>query len=351
MRPSLPILTALLLASCGEPQLVERRHARECLGQPFSIRWFCDRGTDLALGIDEGDFKDANFGTRIHDADTGPTELSCFPDDVVFVTDGRGTARAYAGYLRWQHHLESADDGTRVRSVYRHEPAMGLLDRHIEPEFLTAMRGIEAELEVAHELERGRPWITTTVRFTNRAVETVRAHWLYQDGAHLHLPKPDQHDVTAVSSAGGGHFVQVDGGPTAWVGLADFDAGVCSVVHAPDAALCFVLPDYFGVRGSSLTAVGEVVQGVPCGLGGNDRFWVHAEELPLDLAAHPALGRAVARADLKIQGALFDLGELPPGATRAVVFHRFGVHGAETAPAVITGVAAMLRRIAARSTR
>ena len=47
---------------------------------------------------------------------------------------------------------------------------------------------------------------------------------------------------------------------------------------------------------------------------------------------------------LKIQGVLFDLGELAPGAARSVRFHRFGVLGGATD--VAAAVAQRIDRIA-----
>lgn len=319
---------------------------RQYQGKPYRMLWLRDQESDLALGINEGDFKDANFGTRIHDSNGGPKEYSCYPDDVVFVSQGGVTKQAYAGYLKWNHSSRISEDGKVASSTYSRRGDMGLFDTHIEKEFLSRMADVQAAITVHHELRRGRPYVKTTVRVRSEYAEPVHMWWVYQDGVFLNLPRQNQLNVMPISQTTEGVLAARGALEDPWVGLADLESGIASVIYSPQAKHYFVLPHYLGVRGFPIQ--GCQSRGVNCHFGGNDRFEVVDGEVPLMLSNFTKGGvpRPSTPQDLKIQGVAFDLGDIAPQEEREISFYRLAVSGERSVPAIRARVGAMVKDIA-----
>jgi hypothetical protein len=303
-------------------------------GKPYQMLWLRDLNDDLALGINQGDFKDSMFGTRLHDGNTGPREYSCFPDTVVYVRHGQELDIAYAGYLRWKNSWKISDDGSRAVSSYHHTPEMGLADNYIEGDILKDMRNIRGDITVTHELRQSRPYDRTTVTFRNSYSEPVQLWWLHQDGVFLYLPNQNQKAVSPVGPDFFNQFHVAVADKSSWIGSADLHDKTASILFSPQAKYVFSLPYYLGIRGFLYSEC--AAKGYHCNLGGNDRFVVR-DHRPPDTLIADSLSRdrsAPAEGDSKIHGLIIDAGRLQPGQTTSFSYYTIAVPGAGSAEEV-----------------
>lgn len=313
-EPSPPPITAVIV-----PKQFEQFH--------HQMLWFRSQVSNLALGLNIGNFKDSNFGTRVHDFSTGNGEYSCYPDDVLLSESEGKSAAAYAGYLRWQLHASISQDGQSASSVYVHKAGSGMLDEYIEPQILQAMSDSQAEVQVKHTLQNGLPWVETAVRIKNAGETARHFYWIYQDGVFLYLPSQNQRSVKPITPTSVGRYGLYDSSEHSWVGSFDADRRLASILYNPNPGFLFALPRYVLVHGIGLKDCDRY--GFPCTKGGNDRFVLHSKASIATLLeqAKKESGTESSETRTKIHGLVMDFGELQPGEERTLRFYRLGLQG------------------------
>ena len=293
----------------------------------YNMLWLRDFESDIALGINQGDFKDSNFGTRIHDSNTGPKEYSCYPDDVVYAQKEDGQLEiAYAGYLKWKGEARIKTDGLKAVSAYTRSFGMGLLTKYIEPFIFEEMADINADIQVQHVLSKGKRFVKTEITITNTYPRPAHFYWVYQDGVYLYLPNQHQSDVIPFGRDFTGSFKVVDNSQGQWIGLVDFKHGIASVIYSPHATRLFALNYQLGINSINIKNPPDNFPTLT--LGGNDRYILRKKkETPTkhlaglrDHKLPPVSGK-----DFKNQGVLLDFGILESMQTKKLSFYRIGI--------------------------
>ncbi|MDH5682049.1 MAG: hypothetical protein OEZ36_10710 [Spirochaetota bacterium] len=289
----------------------------------YKMLWYRDFHSDMALGVNQGDFKDSNFGSRFHDANIGPEEFSCFPDDVVYARVNGKIEMSYAGYLLWNNKTYLSSDEKNAHSVYTRKRDMGMLTKYIEPFILKGMSDINADITVSHTMFKSKKHIKTDITIKNTYPQTADFYWVYQDNPLIYLPDPGTTRLKTISSSGDKDYQLIKGSKTSWIGMMDMTHGIGTFVYSADSLSLFVLPELVGVKGFPIKECENM--GFPkCHLKGNDRYVLTDRELlPPELISK--MNYSKRKPGRLMPGLVLQFGSLKPGVTKKLSFYRIGL--------------------------
>lgn len=278
--------------------------------------WFRDNSKDVAMGVQVGDEKDASWGVRFHGKDLGPTEYTCFPDDILVFEPVDGTVKtAYAAYLEWQKNLSLSTKNT-VRAEFKRDFDDAKLYRYIEPKFLERVSQIPVDLEVTHSLETDQSVAWTTVKITNRDNKPARIHWIWQDAAYHWLENTHLDDVHLISSTNPNldsiSVIKTNTKDNPWIASADFKHQVGFALSTTDPGYVLQSNGYLYIEKTFNS------DNLHLPLGGNDRFLLQAKPLPMDKLLDELKknhGEKVSKDSLKNRSVVLDFGKVKPGKT------------------------------------
>ncbi len=278
--------------------------------------WFRDQNQDVAMGVQVGDEKDASWGVRFHGKDLGPTEYTCFPDDILVFEPVDGTVKtAYAAYLEWQKNLSLSTKNT-VTAEFKRDFDDAKLYRYIEPKFLERVSQIPVDLKVTHSLESDKGVAWTTVKIVNRDNKPARIHWIWQDAAYHWLENTHLDDVHLISSINPNldsiSVIKTNSKENAWIASADFKHQVGFALSTTDPGYVLQSNRYLYVEKTFNS------DNLHLPLGGNDRFLLQAKPLPVDRLLDNLKknhGEKVSQDSLKNRSIVLDFGTIKPGKT------------------------------------
>ena len=293
--------------------------------------WFRDDAKDVAMGVQVGDEKDASWGVRFHGKDLGPTEYTCFPDDILVFQPVDGTVKtAYAAYLDWQKQLILSPQNT-AKAVFKRNFDDPKLYRYIEPKFLERLSQIPVDLEVTHSLEANQGIAWTTVKITNRDNKPARINWIWQDAAYHWLENTHLDDVHLISSSDSNldsiSVIKTNPKENKWIASADFKHQVGFALSTTDPGYVLQSNRYLYIE-KTLTSDNSHLP-----LGGNDRFLLEAKPLPIDKLLNNLKkdnGKKVSESSLKNRSVVLDFGTVEPGKTVTRQYARIFVRNFKT---------------------
>ncbi|KST67359.1 hypothetical protein [Mastigocoleus testarum] len=278
--------------------------------------WFRDAGKDIAMGVQIGNEKDASWGVRFHGKDLGPTEYTCFPDDILVFQPVNGTVKtAYAAYLDWQKEL-SLSTQNAAKAVFKRNFNDPKLYRYIEPKFLERVSQIPVDLEVTHSLEVNQGIAWTTVKITNRDNKPARINWIWQDAAYHWLENTHLDDVHLISSSNPNldsiSVIKTNPKENEWIASADFKHQVGFALSTTDPGYVLQSNRYLYIEKTFSS------DSLHLPLRGNDRFLLQEKPLPIDKLLDKLKkdsGKKVSEGSLKNRSVVLDFGTVKPGKT------------------------------------